>query len=126
MTADTPRLRTYSASPVPSPSIARKRGLAITAAQAVSTFFQSPPVTYAQSVAFSVAGVLVVIHALTQLVFYGVWLWRSSTATSHEQAYLAQVGAEAILGGSLFLGAEGLSHFWHKLRTAGTIPPDSQ
>jgi hypothetical protein len=84
-----------------------------------------------QAVAFSVVGLLVVVWSVAHLS-QGLWIisfqsrYRPDVDTTMADAgpHLLRFGLECAVGIAVFLGARGLSAFWHRLRepNAGRDP----
>ena len=82
------------------------------------TPLRGPAGEYWQAMAFSIAGVMTLLHALPSAAMNLYYLAQSARNPRGDDLVL--VLAEIITGLVLFLGSKGLARFWHKLRTAGT------
>jgi len=76
---------------------------------------QRPPGEYIQAVAFSVAGLVTILHSLPRLAYS---IYQTRLLDLRREGIFVSLG-ELALGLIVFLRAKGLSLLWHKIRTAG-------
>lgn len=80
---------------------------------------------YLQTVGFSIIGAILAAWAIPPLVFAVIQWWpnRHRMYWGDSAQLIEQLVALAI-GVALFLGAKGLSHYWHQLRGRSAQPHD--
>jgi hypothetical protein len=91
----------------------------------ILTPMRGPEGEYWQAMAFSIVGVLAVLHALPSLFSLGYYAIQFPTR-SLLRGDVFVPAMQAVLGIILFLGGKGLARFWHRVRTAGTPQESAQ